>query len=427
LSQAEKRLFFFTEFYHPAENTTGYYMTRIIHAAAQRLKSPVTVCCAVPSDRELPASKCLKVKRLKTGRYDKRKPMQRIITQALMTVKFAVYAMLNVKRKDVVFAVTNPAFLMLSLAILRTLKSFKYALLIYDVHPENLIPAGLATQGSLRYWVAARCFNWAYRAADELIVIGRDMEEVIRSKVGNRCRITLIPNWADVNGVRPQPKGENQIVREHKLQDKTVFLFAGNLGRVQGIGNLLAAIQRTQSQSAAFLFAGDGVFQPEIELFIRENPYKHVVHLGRLPISTQQLFLNACDVALVTLDDAMYGLGVPSKSYFSMAAGKPLLLVAHPESEIGRVVKEERIGWIVPPNDPEALARKVDEVCSSTGLPAMGARAREVAQYRFSEQAVLSQYSDWFLKLLNGDAAKGEPRQSHGRQKDAYVYESVLR
>lgn len=401
-----KSLFFFTEFYHPVQDTTGYYLTRIIHTADRCLDVPVNVCCAVPSHNgELPASWNLTVHRIKTTKYDKNKLFQRIIRQVLITWRFLLYALSRVKRGDTVFAVTNPAFLVPFLAILRKVKRFKCILLVYDVFPDNLVPAGLAKKDSLRYRLALRCFHWSYRAMDEIIVIGRDMEEVVRGKVGNRCRITQIPNWVDVNAITPQPKVENELICAHHLQDKTVFLFAGNLGRVQGIENLLNAISRTKNQSAAFLFVGDGASRPQLEAFIHQHPEKKVIHLGRLPMSQQQCFLNACDVSFVALDDAMYGLGVPSKSYFAMAVGKPLLLVADADSEIGRVVAEEDIGWIVPPNMPDVLAQKIDEICSMRDLQGIGSRAREVAERRFSEEVVLSRYSLYFRQVLGQNGA----------------------
>lgn len=410
------RLFFFTEFYHPVQDTTGYYLTRIIHTADRCLDTPVSVCCAVPScNGELPASSNLTVHRIKTATYDKNKIFQRIIRQASITWRFLVYALLEVKRGDTVFAVTNPAFLVPFLAILRKIKGFRYILLVYDVFPENLVPAGLAKIGSLRHRLAVKCFNWAYCATDEIIVIGRDMEEVVRDKVGNRCRITQIPNWVDVNAIGPQPKAENALIRAYGLQDRTVFLFAGNLGRVQGIENLLKAILRTKSQSAAFLFVGDGAFGPELKRFIRQHPEKKVIHLGRLPMSQQPSFLNACDVSFVTLDAAMYGLGVPSKSYFAMAAGRPLLLVADADSEIGRVVAEEDIGWIVPPNQPDVLATRMDEICVAPDLQEKGSRAREAVERRFSEQVVLRRYSAYFGQLFGQDEI-GHHGEGHRRQ-----------
>ncbi len=408
-----RKLFFFTEFYHPVQDTTGYYLTKIIHTAARCVNMPVQVCCATPSNHgELPIAPNLMVKRIKPGRYNKNRLMQRITKYFLITMRFAAYAIGYIKRDDLVFAVTIPAFLVLFLALLKKIRSFQYTLLVYDVFPENLVPASLARKESFLYRLTVRCFNWAYRMADELIVIGRDMEEVVRRKVGPGCRITRIPNWADVKVIQPCPKSENELIRKHNLQDKTVFLFAGNLGRVQGIENLLRAIADVKSESAAFCFAGDGVFRPTIERFIQEHPDKKVVHLGHFPLSAQQLFLNACDVAFVTLDDAMYGLGVPSKAYFSMAAGKPLLLVADPDSEIGRVIRESRVGWIVPPNQPELLARRIDDICRAKDLDEIGGRAREVVERRFSEQVILARYRRYFQELSGQFVAQSSPAEA---------------
>lgn len=405
-----RRLFFFTEFYHPVQDTTGYYLTKIIHTAAQCLDMPVNVCCATPSNNgELPVAENLTVKRVRTGRYDKNSLVQRITKYIVIAVRFTLYAISKVRRHDIVFAVTNPACLMLFLALLRKIRPFKYVLLVYDVHPENLVPAGLARKNSLMYRCAVRYFNWAYRTADELIVIGRDMEEVVRRKVGNGCHVTRISNWADVKAIQPCPKSDNELIRRYHLQDKTVFLFAGNLGRVQGIQNLLRAIAGTKSPSAAFCFVGDGVFRSAIDKFIQEHPDKRVIHLGHFPLSAQQLFLNACDVAFVTLDDAMYGLGVPSKAYFSMAAGKPLLLVADPDSEIGRVIRENGVGWIVPPNQPQVLAQRIDDICRARDLEEMGGRAREVVEQRFSEQVILSHYCHYFQGLLEESRGREAP------------------
>ena len=412
------RLFFFTEFYHPAQNTTGYYLTKIIHTAARCLNMPVSVCCAVPpNDGETSTVPNLTVKHITTGQYDKNRLLQRFAKYVVISLKFAAYAAFNVKKDDIVFAVTNPAFLVLFLAVLKKLKAFRYTLLVYDVFPENLVPAGLTRRNSLAYRAVIKCFDWAYRNADELIVIGRDMEEIVCSKVNNANRITRIPNWADVESIRPEPRAENELICAYGLQNKTVFLFAGNLGRVQGIENLLRAIALARSESASYLFVGDGALCPEIGRFIRENPHKSVMHLGRFPLSSQKTFLNACDVAFVTLDDAMYGLGVPSKSYFAMAAGKPLLLVADAKSEIGRVIFEEDIGWVVPPNRPVELAAKIDEICALDILAERGRRARKVAERRFSEQVVLSQYADYFRSLVDRKDDRGQTEVRRDRQR----------
>jgi len=42
----------------------------------------------------------------------------------------------------------------------------------------------------------------------------------------------------------------------------------------------------------------------------------------------------------------MAGVSVPSRMYNVMAAGKPIIAVTDPDSELALVVREEDIGWV---------------------------------------------------------------------------------
>ena len=43
----------------------------------------------------------------------------------------------------------------------------------------------------------------------------------------------------------------------------------------------------------------------------------------------------------------MYGLGVPSKSYPILSAGKPILFLGDLRSEISSLIIEEGVGWSI--------------------------------------------------------------------------------
>ena len=92
------------------------------------------------------------------------------------------------------------------------------------------------------------------------------------------------------------------------------------------------------------LFIGDGALVPSINKYIENSNKKNVIYAGHFPFSENNLVLNACDIAIVSLNKSMYGLGVPSKSYNNMAAMKPILYFGDKKSEIGRVIKENNIG-----------------------------------------------------------------------------------
>jgi glycosyltransferase involved in cell wall biosynthesis len=77
-----------------------------------------------------------------------------------------------------------------------------------------------------------------------------------------------------------------------------------------------------------------------------------------------------------------------------MASGRPILAVADPGSELAQVVIEERIGWVIPPGDAEALAAAVRLARESrVKLGELGMRARQVAESKYEFARALRTYA----------------------------------
>ena len=91
------------------------------------------------------------------------------------------------------------------------------------------------------------------------------------------------------------------------------------------------------------------------------------------------------DFALVTLQEGMYGLGVPSKTYNILASGRPILFFGPKDSEIDLLIREKGIGYCGWPE-------KWDKVI----LAEMGKKARVLAETEYSESIIL----DKFLKAI---------------------------
>ena len=126
------------------------------------------------------------------------------------------------------------------------------------------------------------------------------------------------------------------------------------------------------------------------EVAARQLP--NVTVLDTMPRADQQVFLNACDVGLVSLTTGMTGLGVPSKTYNILAAGKPVIAVVDPSSEIGLLIKEENIGWVVASADPEGLADAIREASKLRSLSDMGLKSREIAETKYSLCKIIEKY-----------------------------------
>jgi hypothetical protein len=81
----------------------------------------------------------------------------------------------------------------------------------------------------------------------------------------------------------------------------------------------------------------------------------------------------------------MFGLAVPSKAYFSMAADKPLLVIGDEGAELERTVSTHKgLGWFCKAGDPVALARKIDEICDF-----------DLAAVRGCPRTFMERHHDW--------------------------------
>jgi glycosyltransferase involved in cell wall biosynthesis len=358
------KFFVAAEHVYEAQNSTGYFWSKLIEKLASTYGSTYVLttadlenCC-----KKIP-SRLVTYIELGDTKYNKNKLLTRFIGQARLALGFVNAMRLNFRKGDIVFTGTNPALLLVLLPWVKMLIEFKWCLLVHDVFPENLVPAKILKKNSILYWSISRYFVWAYSKADLLYVIGRDMQDMISTKIRDTEKIAFVPNWVDEIDVKPISRSESKILNRFKWGDKIVFQFFGNIGRLQGIDNILDAINLVKSEKAVFLFIGDGAKAKEVVDFCRAHPLANVYYYGALDQAEKNEGLAACDVALVTLEKGMEGLGVPSKSYFTMAADRPILAVMDPKAEISMMVIEHKIGWTCEPSNPVALASTIDMIC----------------------------------------------------------------
>jgi colanic acid biosynthesis glycosyl transferase WcaI len=146
-----------------------------------------------------------------------------------------------------------------------------------------------------------------------------------------------------------------------------------------------------------FLVIGFGYKRTWLESQAQHAGLNNVTFLGNRPRSDQQIFLNACDIALSSFVKGMSGIGVPSRMYNILAAGKPILAIGEPDSEIAFVIGEERVGWLVPPGQPDQIVRIILEARDNpTLLDEMGRRGRLAAEAKYSSTAVIGKYLEMF-------------------------------
>jgi glycosyltransferase involved in cell wall biosynthesis len=141
------------------------------------------------------------------------------------------------------------------------------------------------------------------------------------------------------------------------------------------------------------LFIGSGVKRKWLEKEVSGKNIKNVTILAPRPREEQKNFLNACDVGLVPLVKKMFGVAMPSRTYNFLAAGKPILGLIEENSEVARVIEEDKIGWFVEPLESENLRRMVLRIYEEKEkIPEMEKLARASALEKYSVEVAIEKY-----------------------------------
>lgn len=391
----KKTLWIISELFPPDETSTAFILGEIANVMAS--KYDVKVICGPeiydkrkktdPNNRFVLNSR-IQVTHVNGVDLDKNTFFGKVMRFAVISCQLYKTAKKNIKDGDKVLLVTNPAPVVALISRLRKKRVFELNILVHDVFPENTKPAGLKLP-TWNYRSLKNFFDKAYSRADQLIALGRDMKQVLEKKVArfeHQPKVTIIENWADFDIVSPMDMPLHP--------DKFVLEYAGNIGRVQGLHALIEDIKTAENDGLEFHLWGTGAEENRLKEYTQSNKMSNVVFHGAYLRSKQSEVINSCDMALVTLTEGMFGLGVPSKTYNIMAAGKAVLFIGEPESEIGLLVKEKQIGYVFRPEDKKGIVEFLSSLTPErvSEFKDMGQRARNVAESEYAKDIILNKF-----------------------------------
>jgi colanic acid biosynthesis glycosyl transferase WcaI len=295
-------------------------------------------------------------------------------------------------RWDIIFAPSPPLSIGVVAWLLGAIRKTPFVYNVQEIHPDALVDAGV-----LRNPAIVRLMRilerFVYARASKIVVISPLFKEALQQKGVPARKIEVVPNFVDVADIKPLGK-KNPFSVEHSLDDKFVALYAGNIGLSQDMNTLMDTAEAMRNDSSiVFLVVGDGVEREQMEHGIKKRDLPNILMLPFQPRSTVPDIYATADICLVGLRKKMAYTHVPSKIYTILAAGKPALVGAEPDSEIAVILKETGGGLLVPPEDPAALAKAILELKNDPTLAAeLGNSGRAFIVDNYSRSSVVRQH-----------------------------------
>ena len=239
--------------------------------------------------------------------------------------------------------------------------------------------------------------------AQAVTTISRSMVDRLEAKGLPAARVHLLPNWADLDNLRPGPR-HNAIRRELGLTSEIVVLYAGNLGEKQGLEVVLQAAALTRDDSSLrYLMAGAGAARERLQWQAQNLGLDNLLFLPLQSISRFPVLLAAADIHLVVQRRQAADLVMPSKLPNIMAAGRPFIATTAAGTELGRVTIDSRAGLLARPEDAGSLARAIRRLAADAGLrERLSVRGRQYAEAHWGREQLLRQWEGLLLSLAGG-------------------------
>lgn len=298
----------------------------------------------------------------------------------------AAFRLAREGRYDVVHAVEEAAAM--ALALKRRL-GLRY---VYDM--DSAMPRQIADKlpllGFMRRPMEAG-ETALIRGSDGVLAMCEALADRARAVPGERpVAVVEDPNLADFGEV------DAGALRELCGGAKRLLTYVGNLEPYQGIDLLLRGFARAAPRvpDADLLVVGgrDDHIAHYRALAARLGVEGRVHFLGPRPVARLGFFLGSSD-ALVS--PRIHGENTPMKVYSYMASGRPVIATAiasHTQ------VLDDRTAVLVAPEE-EAMAEGIVRGLNGPDAEALGARAREVAEARYSMKAFTGRVGGFYREM----------------------------
>ena len=134
------------------------------------------------------------------------------------------------------------------------------------------------------------------------------------------------------------------------------FTFTGNIGKVQNLENVILGFRNAGLHHAQLNIFGDGSNLEHLKKVVDEGQIQHVVFYGRVPLDEIKHILSQSDVLLISLmPDPVMELTLPLKFPTYLSSSKPIYALMR--GEVGRIVREYRIGEVADPLNIDEIAK----------------------------------------------------------------------
>lgn len=309
-----------------------------------------------------------------------------------------------VKDMDVAYVYATPMTVAEPARVWTRSLRLPFVMHVQDLWPESVTRSGFVSSRIAE--VMRPPMDWwlrrVYKRASTTIAIAPTMQKMLVERGVPSDRVATIFNWShEADGVTPT----HRPAAEHGLR----LLYAGNLGRMQDLSTILAALAQVKDLPGLRVsIAGSGIIEAELRQSAVDLGLDFVDFHGRLSSDKMARLYADSDFQFVTLRDLeIFDGTIPSKFQAGIANGVPAISTVR--GDLRRLIEENDLGLTANPEDPVALAAAIRSAHALGAEARRTLRARVRAYYEstMSKSAAIAAIEELIIAASDNPAMRG--------------------
>lgn len=278
-----------------------------------------------------------------------------VIKKILKYINFMIFgsiaAIFYGRKYDYIFGFNMSALTgMLPAVLIRKLYKKPLTFWTQDIWPDSIYAYGFKKTRILSIFLDA-FVRFMYRNIDAIAVSGKGFESKLALYIEKDLTYHYLPNWADDldESITPVDLG--------KIKGITHFTFAGNVGKLQNLENIIRAFSSLSSKykkKSQLNIIGDGSNLDKLKSLA--NNETNIIFHGKKLRSKMAGYYKGSDFLIVSLiDKPISSITVPSKTQTYIAAKKPILAIIN--GDTADIIKDNNLGLCVDPSNIDAITK----------------------------------------------------------------------
>lgn len=269
----------------------------------------------------------------------------------------------------------------------------RFGIVEYDIYPDAL--RNVKCPSFIMKWWTKRN-RTIFEKVEGIVTLSDGMKDQL-TQYCKADKIKVIYNWGAIEDVVKVNPNDNVFAKKHYIEGKFVVMYSGNIGYTHNVETIIDVALRCRSKKdIVFLIIGKGGKKSTLMKRVNDEKLANVIFSDYLPAEDVKYSMSCANLGVVTLTDETANVSVPSKTYNLLSYGIPLLSIAPKESELRKIIIDNKCGASFEKDNIDGIVNYIEEcIRNKSEYEELSMNAKK-ASIKFT-YANADLYSDIFL------------------------------